>query len=93
MGLAFEWDFHKAQENFKKHRVSFEEAVAVFGDPLSLTIHDPLHSHGEDRFVITGRSLRHRLLVVMHMERKGAIRIISAREATKRERRNYEEKS
>lgn len=93
MAPAFEWDSHKAQENLKKHGISFEEAVTVFGDPLSLTIHDPLHSHSEDRFVIMGQSLRHRLLVVVHTDRGDAIRIISAREATRRERKKYEEKS
>ncbi|RMF86008.1 MAG: BrnT family toxin [Nitrospinota bacterium] len=91
MGLTFAWDEKKAAENWRKHRVSFEEAATVFGDPLSLTIPDPLHSVGEERFVIIGRSYRHRTLVVVHIERGDTIRIISARLATRRERRTYEE--
>jgi len=92
MGLIFEWDPRKAEENDDKHGVSFEEAATVFGDPLSLTIADPRHSTDEDRFVIIGASLpQRRLLVVVHTERKGRIRIISARVATPRERKTYEE--
>jgi hypothetical protein len=74
-----------------KHGVSFEEATTVFGDPLSLTIPDPAHSQIEDRFIILGRSHRHRLLVVVHTERGDNIRIISARPASRRERKHYEE--
>jgi uncharacterized DUF497 family protein len=91
MALTFEWDKQKAVENRRKHGVSFEEAATVFGDPLSITIPDPLHSHRENRFVIIGRSTRHVLLVVVHTDRKGMIRIISARRATVHERKNYEE--
>ena len=91
MGLTFEWDAVKAQENLRKHGVSFEEASTVFGDPLSLTIEDPLHSEEEDRFVTIGESIRRRILVVVHTERGDTIRIISARRATSRERRVYEE--
>ena len=90
MSLIFEWDKRKAKSNLKKHGVSFEEAATVFGDPLSLTIEDPLHSEGEDRFVTTGQSNRKRLLVIVHTERGDTIRIISARVATPRERKTYE---
>jgi uncharacterized DUF497 family protein len=91
MSLEFEWDDNKAARNRKKHSVSFEEASTVFGDPLALTIHDPLHSEEEDRFVTLGESHRRRLLVVVFTERGDKIRIISARVATRRERKNYEE--
>lgn len=69
MSLLFEWDRNKAQQNIKKHGISFEEATTVFGDPLSLTIRDPLHSIDEERFVIIGSSYKYRLLVVVHAER------------------------
>lgn len=91
MGLIFEWDGKKAKQNLKKHGVSFEEAATVFGDPLSLTIEDPLHSTEEERFVTIGESIRRRVLVVVHTERRDHIRIISVRVATRRERRAYEE--
>lgn len=88
---GFEWDPEKARINRQKHRVSFEEAATVFGDPLSLTIPDRVHSTDEDRFVVLGLSEIGRLLVVVHVEREHRIRIISARVATRKERRNYEE--
>ena len=91
MPLNFEWDENKAKSNLAKHGVSFEEASTVFGDPLSLTIPDPAHSQSEDRFVIMGQSHRQRLLVVVHTERSDSIRMISARRASRRERRSYEE--
>ena len=91
MSLAFEWDDSKARSNRRKHGVSFEEAATIFGDPLSLTIEDPEHSVGEERFVIIGESARSRLLVVVFTERGDRIRIISAREATSREARDYEQ--
>ena len=91
MGLSFEWDDRKAEANVQKHRVSFEEASTVFADPLALTIFDPLHSEGEDRYVTLGRSQRQRLLVVVFTDRDDRIRIISARVATRRERKDYEE--
>jgi hypothetical protein len=56
VGLVFEWDPAKAEANLRKHGVTFEEAATVFGDPLSVTIGDPLHSAGEHRFIIMGRS-------------------------------------
>ncbi len=93
MSLAFEWDENKAEQNLKKHGVSFEEASTIFGDPLERTIHDPLHSEAEDRFISLGQSERRRLLVVVFTERGDKIRIISAREATRRERKDYEKGS
>lgn len=91
MPLNFEWDERKAKSNKKRHGISFEEASTVFADSLSLTIPDPLHSEGEERFIIMGRSEKQRLLVVVHMERDNSIRLISARHATARERKAYEE--
>lgn len=91
MGLIFEWDAKKSRQNFKKHAVSFDEAVTVFGDPLSLTIPDSLHSDGEDRFVTVGESVKRRHLVVVRVERGDNIRILSARCATRRQRKDDEE--
>jgi uncharacterized DUF497 family protein len=91
MPLEFTWDPDKAASNVKKHGVRFEDASTAFGDPLSITVHDPAHSEHEPRFVLIGQSFRGRLLVVVHSAEKGGIRIISAREATRRERREYEQ--
>jgi uncharacterized DUF497 family protein len=77
--------------NLAKHAVSFEEAVTAFGDPLARIIEDPHYSPGEQRFILLGRSDRRRLLVVVFTERGEAIRLISARRATPRERRSHEE--
>jgi uncharacterized DUF497 family protein len=88
--LLFEWDEDKAQQNRRKHQVSFDEAATVLGDPLSLTIDDPLHSDVEERHVTIGQSHQQRLLVVVHTDRGDRIRIISARRAGTRERRDYE---
>jgi uncharacterized DUF497 family protein len=93
MSLEFEWDEDKAKGNLKKHGVSFAEASTIFGDPLALTIPDPLHSEEEDRFITLGESYRRRLLVACSTDRGDKIRIISARVATRRERKNYEEGS
>ncbi len=68
MVLTFEWDQKKASSNLRKHGVSFKEAATAFGDPLSLTIPDPDHSIGEDRFVLIGESQKERLLAVAHTE-------------------------
>ena len=89
--IEFEWDEVKALSNIRKHRISFEESVTVFSDNLSLTIPDPLHSHSEHRFVVIGYSNKNRLLVVVHTERGARIRIISARQATRQERRYYDQ--
>ena len=92
MALRFSWDPRKAASNVRDHGVSFEEAVTAFGDPLSITIPDPVHSESEDRFVLVGLSATSRLLVVVHAERgDDDIRIISARLASRRERTQYEE--
>jgi uncharacterized protein len=91
MALRFRWDPRKAAANVRKHGVTFEEAATVFADPLSLTIADPDHSGEEQRFLVLGLSSRRRLLVVAHSERGDAVRIISARRVTRRERRTYEE--
>lgn len=91
MPLEFTWDREKAAANLAKHGVAFEEASTAFGDPLSVTVHDPDHSDDETRFVLVGQSFRGKLLVVVHSERGGSIRMISAREATRRERRDYEQ--
>jgi uncharacterized protein len=88
--VSFQWNPSKAISNAKKHGVSFEEAVTIFGDPLAATISDPDHSVGEFRFLTTGLSVSQRLLVVSHTERFGEIRLISARLATRQERKNYE---
>ena len=90
-GLAFEWDWKKEAANRRKHTVGFANASTVFGDPLSITIPDPDHAAGEERFLIIGMSSERKLLVVVHTIRGARIRIISARLATQRERRNYEE--
>src|SRR5438105_2488538 len=91
LGVGFEWDSAKATANAAKHRVTFDEASTVFGDTLSLTIDDPLHStQQERRFITIGRSHRFRTLVVVHTPRGERMRIISARAATARERRTYE---
>lgn len=92
MPLTFEWDPGKADSNRGKHGVPFEEATSVFADVRSSTISDPDHSSArEDREVTIGVSHRQRLLVVVHCKRDNNVRIINAREATRRERREYEE--
>ena len=91
MDLRFEWDPVKAEMNARKHGITFTEASTAFSDPLSLTIPDPDHSEREERFLLLGRSSSGRLLVVTHTERGEAVRIISARAASRRERRDYEE--
>ena len=89
--MTFDWDPGKAEKNWRDHRVSFSEAVSVFLDPLSVTDHDPDHSLDENRYIIVGRSENDRLLMVAHVDRNHAVRIISARALTPRERRQYEE--
>ena len=88
--LSFEWNSQKALSNEQKHVISFDEASTVFGDILSLTLHDPLHFENEDRFVVIGRSHKNRILTFVHTERGDILRIISARKATKNERSQYE---
>ncbi|RPJ53531.1 MAG: BrnT family toxin [Acidobacteria bacterium] len=93
MKLTFEWDSEKARQNLSKHGVSFEEASTVFDDPLSLTVPDRRHSVQERRFVIIGSSAAARVLVVVHTDSGQTVRVISARSATKRERKEYEEET
>lgn len=91
MGYIFEWDAKKAKSNAHKHGITFEEAATVFGDPLALMMPDPDHSTGEQRYVLLGNSNQQRLLVVAFAERTLRTRLISARRATRNERRRYEE--
>lgn len=91
--MEFEWDDAKAESNEEKHGVTFAEAMTVFGDPLALTGYDPKHSEDEDRYLTMGTSESGRLLIVSHTDRDDRIRIISAREATRRERKDYEDGS
>lgn len=93
MALTFEWDPRKAANNVAKHGVSFDEAATVFADPLGRTVGDPRHSVGEERLVLLSNSHRQRLLAVMFTERGETIRLISARTATRLERRDYDEGS
>lgn len=89
--MDFEWDDAKAATNEQKHGVRFAEAMTVFADPLSLTGYDPDHSVGEDRYLTMGLSSVGQLLVVSHTDRDERIRIINAREASRAERRDYED--
>lgn len=91
MALAFEWDEQKAELNYRKHRVSFEEAQTVFRDPNSITILDSEHSIEEERYIDIGLSERGRILVVVYTERQEKIRIISSRKATTKEMQIYEQ--
>ena len=89
--MEFEWDPRKAEINLRKHGVSFTEAGTIFGDELAITVPDPDHSDDEDRYITIGWSDRRRLLIASHIDRGDKIRIISARELTKTERKEYEE--
>lgn len=91
MGYVFEWDPKKAESNARKHRVTFDEASTAFGDPLALVMPDPDHSLSEERYLVLGTSSQQRLLVVAFAERPPRTRLISARQATRQERRRYEE--
>lgn len=91
MAFEFQWDPVKAASNLSKHGVAFADAATAFADPLSITIPDPLHSQDETRFVLVARAHSGRLLVVVHVDRGQAIRLISARPATRKERKTYEE--
>ena len=89
--MIYEWDPEKARRNLRHHGVSFEEAATVFLDPLAMTYPDPDVSNQEDREITIGYSRKQRLLFVSHVRRKNRTRIISAREATRRERKQHEE--
>jgi uncharacterized protein len=91
--VNFEWDPAKARQNRRKHRVSFQEAATVFGDPLAITYPDPDHSIAEQRFITVGMSGSGRVLIVAHADRQETIRMISARKTTQRERKQYEEEN
>ena len=93
MPVEFEWDPKKAARNFRKHRVSFNEAATVFGDSLGTTVPDPDHSLAEDRYITVGMSSCGRFVIVAHTERGERIRIISARELSRAERKAYEEET
>jgi len=86
--VPFEWDAEKARSNLRKHGVDFADAVGVFHDPLALS--RPDESGQEERFVALGMDFLGRVLVVIHTARGDDVRIISAREATRAERRSYE---
>jgi uncharacterized DUF497 family protein len=89
--MKIEWGPKKAIVNLKKHGVSFEEAATVLNDPMAATGLDPDHSISEERYLTFGISVKGRLLVVSHTEESENIRIISARKASKGERKLYEE--
>ncbi len=89
--MNFEWDAGKSSSNREKHGVSFEEASTAFGDPLSRTILDPDSSDDETRYILLGQAVSGRLLVVVHTDREESTRLISARLATRGERRSYEQ--
>ena len=89
--MEFEWDPEKENVNITKHGVSFDEAMSVFYDALSLTYPDPDHSVRENRSIIVGMSNKPRLLFISHIDKGNHIRIISARELTRKERKQYED--
>ncbi len=91
--LTFEWDKRKEATNIRKHGVSFHEASTVFLDSLSMTFYDPDHAEDEDRYITLGMAKNGRLIFVSHADRGDRVRIISAREASKRERNGYERRS
>ncbi len=90
-GYLFEWDTAKAEANRRKHDVTFDEAITAFSDLLSILLPDPDHSVDEERYLVLGMSNQGRLLVVAAAERPPHTRVISARRATRKERRQYEE--
>ena len=91
VNIKFDWDEKKAATNVQKHGVTFDEAATVFYDPLAVIFNDEIHSEGERREIIIGHDAQNCLLLVCFTERAEVIRIISARPATKRERKDYEE--
>ena len=91
MKVTFEWDEVKARENLRKHGVAFDEGKTIFSDPFLLTLPDIGSSETEERYVNIGLSAKGRVLVLIHTERQGKIRIITCRKATASERRYYEE--
>jgi uncharacterized protein len=90
--FQFEWDEVKARSNSDKHGVTFTEATTIFADPFLLTFVDDVHGDAEDRFISIGESEQQRLLLVIHTERNYRIRLISARRATRKEQKTYEQR-
>ncbi|MCY3722539.1 MAG: BrnT family toxin [Candidatus Poribacteria bacterium] len=90
--MEFEWDKNKAASNLSKHGVSFDEARTAFDDPLYIDFYDPDHSYDEHKYIIIGQSRQNNLLVIAYTERGNVIRLISARQATRKERETYEER-
>jgi uncharacterized DUF497 family protein len=88
--MRFNWDNAKAEQNFLKHGIAFDEAQTVFDDPFYVDFYDPDHSENEERYLIIGTSSQGRLLIVSYTERGDVIRLISARELTRSEREAYE---
>ncbi len=88
--MRFSWDPNKDRLNQRDHGITFQEATTLFGDSLAVTVSDPDHSIGEERFITIGQSSSGQLLVVCHIEQGDTIRIISARRATAHERKDYE---
>ncbi len=91
MTVEFEWNNKKSEINLSKHGISFDEAMTVFYDPLYVDFFDPDHSEEEHRYIIIGHSQQGHLLIVSYTERENVIRLISARETTRKERLAYEE--
>lgn len=91
-GIVFEWDERKAEQNERKHGISFQEAQTAFEDDHARLTHDPDHSQDEDRYILLGMSAVLRILVVCHVYRENneVIRLISARKATKQEQQQYQ---
>ncbi len=89
--MIYEWNAAKARANFREHGLSFDEAATVFLDPLALTFPDPFHSGEEEREITIGYTAGHQVVFVSHCWRGSRVRIISARRATRKERRQYEE--
>ncbi len=89
--MVYEWNTAKAKANIQKHDVSFDEAATIFLDPLALTFPDPYYSGPEEREITIGYTAGHQVVFVSHCQRGDRVRIISARKATRRERRQYEE--
>ncbi len=88
--MNFKWNPQKAETNLKKHAISFEEAKTVFDDPLYVDFYDPDHSDNEHRYLIIGRSNKGELLIVSYTELNNTLRLISARKATRKEQKVYE---
>lgn len=88
---GFEWDSSKAASNFRKHGVTFNEASTVFDNPQASETYDPDHSDEENRYLLIGQSARGQVLIISYTDREDRTRIISARKAEPRERREYED--